>query len=587
MPDAALVHRQQRSLPRPRHTREPSPLWSRYLLAGSAVALVYLLVPATVPMPALVSKVLLYGGVSASAVAALVVGVRTHRPENPAPWYALIAGQAIYLLADLAFYVQQYLVHSDAYPAPADALYLAHYPFVILGVLLLARSRTPGSDRGSLVDATIIAIGFGVLSVVFLIGPTVAMGSTPVLLRTVSAAYPLMDMLVLVVAARLVVGAGLRMPTFYLFVASLAVLLATDTVYIYLQLNRLYELDSLPGALLDAGWLTYYLLLGAAALHPSMRTLAERDLRTRARMSRGRLAFLAGAALLAPLAIFILTLRRDHGDTALVAVACGALFLLVVYRIAGLMRELETNSAQLRERTTELQSALAELERAEADRKHLLDKTMRGAEEEQTRIAAELHDGPIQRLTAVGYQLEEAALSLRVGDGAHAQELLSGAQLGLYGEITELRGMMATLRPPVLDERGLTLALVDLLDSFERRTGIVCTLQQDHNERLEPENETVLYRVVQETLANVAKHSAAQHAWLYLRADDHRVDLQVRDDGVGFDLARVDRLVGDGHFGLAGMRERVQMVGGTFRLLSSPGNGTAVRVRLPRGAVGP
>src|SRR5919198_1316101 len=138
MPDAALVRTQQRSLPRPRHTREPSPLWVRYLLAGSAVALAYLLVPATVPMPALGSKVLLYGGVSASAVAALVVGVRTPRPDNPAPWYALIAGQAIYLLADLAFYVQQYLVHSDAYPAPADALYLAHYPFVILGVLLLA-----------------------------------------------------------------------------------------------------------------------------------------------------------------------------------------------------------------------------------------------------------------------------------------------------------------------------------------------------------------------------------------------------------------------------------------------------------------
>jgi signal transduction histidine kinase len=562
----------------PQHRRQPSALWARYVVVGSILTLLYLVLPAGAPLP----KVVLYAGVSASAVLALLVGIRRHRPESLVPWYLLAAGQVVYLLADLIFYTLHDLLHSDAFPSPADALYLAHYPFVVAGVLLLARSRTAGHDRGSLIDASIIAIGMGMLSLIFLVEPALAASGQPRLTRLVSAAYPVMDVLVLAVAARLVVGAGPRRPAFYLFTAGVAMLLTTDTAYIYLQLEGRYQTDSLSGSLLDAGWLCFYLLLGAAALHPSMRTLAERDHRSRSRLGRGRLSFLAGAALLAPTAIILQDLRGMQGDTALVATACAVLFLLVIYRMSGLIREVESSAAQARERGEALQSALGELERAEAERKHLLDQTVWRAEEERIRIAAELHDGPIQRLTAVGYQLEEAGLTLGNGDGQHTQELLTLAQGGLYAEIGELRGLMATLRPPVLDERGLGLALADQVDSFQRRTGIPCILESDRNTRLEPEVETVLYRVVQEALANVAKHAKAQRVWVFLRADDDRAEMHIRDDGVGFDPAAVSGLVGSGHFGLAGMRERVEMAGGTYGLVSAPGSGTLIRVRLPR-----
>jgi signal transduction histidine kinase len=387
---------------------------------------------------------------------------------------------------------------------------------------------------------------------------------------------------VLAVAARLVVGAGLRRPAFYLLTSSLAVLLATDTGYIYLQLNGVYQTDSLTGRLLDAGWLSFYLLLGASALHPSMRTLSERDPRSRSRLGRGRLAFLAGAALLTPTAIVLQSFSGDQHDTAVLAVACAVLFLLVIYRMSGLIRQVETSATELRERGVALESALSSLEKVETERKHLLDRTMRGAEEERSRIATELHDGPIQRLTAVGYQLEEASMTLPGGDLTAVDELLGAAQRNLYAEVNELRGLMATLRPPVLDELGLGLALADQLDAFERRTGIMCFLDTDRQARLEPEIETVLYRVAQEALINVAKHSRAHHVWVYLRTDDDRADMQVRDDGIGFDPASVNGLTGRGHFGLAGMRERVEMAGGRYRLLSSPGGGTAIRVRLPR-----
>jgi signal transduction histidine kinase len=576
----ALVAGAHESLPR--HRPRPTPAWLRYVVLGGIASLLYLGIPDSIPLPALVPRLLLYQGVSASAVVALVLGVRRHRPGNPVPWYLLIAGQAIYLLADLTFYTLHDLLHSEAFPSPADLLYLGHYPFVVIAVLQLARSRSRGSDREALIDASIIAISVGVLSLVFLIEPAVAASEQPLLMRTAAAAYPIMDMLVLAVAARLVVGAGLRRPAFYLLASSLAVLLATDTGYIYLQLNGLYQTNSLNGRLLDAGWLSFYLLLGASALHSSMRTLSERDLRARSRLARGRLVFLAGAALLTPGTIVLQSFRGREHDTVVLAVACGLLFLLVIYRMSGLIRQVETSATELRERGGALQSALSNLEKVETERKHLLDRTMRGAEEERTRIATELHDGPIQRLTAVGYQLEEASLTLSGGEHAGVDELLNLAQRNLYAEISELRGLMATLRPPVLDELGLALALADQLDAFERRTGIMCFLDSDRETRLEPEIETVLYRVAQEALINVAKHSRAHHVWVYLRTDDDRADMQVRDDGIGFDPSSVNGLTGRGHFGLASMRERVEIAGGRYRLLSSPGGGTAVRVRLPR-----
>jgi signal transduction histidine kinase len=565
----------------PTRRRAPLSPWVRYSAIGAAASLAYLLIPGD-GRPALVPRILLYSGVSASAVVALLVGIRRHRPTVPLPWYLLTAGQVIYLAGDLTFYTLHDLLRSTAFPSPADLLYLSHYPPMILGVVLLARSRTRGTDREAVIDTSITAIGAGVLFLVFLIEPAVVATGQPLLMRSAAAAYPIMDLLVLAGAARLVLGAGVRTKAFYLLTSSLAVLLATDAGYIWAQLMNLYTTGSVVGRLLDAGWLSFYLLLGASALHPSMRTLSERDSRAHSRLLRGRLIFLAGFALLTPAAIILQSVRGDQSDTAVLAVACGLLFLLVIYRMSGLIRQVETGATELRERTSALQAAHDNLARIESERKHLLDRTMRGAEEERTRIAAELHDGPIQRLTAVGYQLEEASFTLNNGNPQYVDDLLNAAQRHLYSEITELRGLMATLRPPVLDELGLGLALADQLDSFERRTGIMCFLDSAREARLEPEIETVLYRVAQEALINVAKHSRAHHVWVYLRSDDDRADMQVRDDGIGFDPNSANGLAGRGHFGLAGMRERVEMAGGRYRLLSSPGGGTAINVRLPR-----
>src|SRR6266545_832074 len=155
--------------------------WLRYVAGGAVVAFAYLLLPRFAVLPDWLPRLLLYGAVSASAVACLVLGVRRYRPEQLLPWYLLLAGQVLYLLADLTFYTLHLVVGSQAYPSVADVLYLAHCPFVVAAVLA---HGGPGHSR------------------------------------MVSVASPIMDLLGLAVAGRLVVGVGLRPPAYWRFVLS-------------------------------------------------------------------------------------------------------------------------------------------------------------------------------------------------------------------------------------------------------------------------------------------------------------------------------------------------------------------------------
>src|SRR6266516_556497 len=184
-------------------------LWARFVAAGAAAGLVYLLLPAPVRVPAAVARILLYNGVGAAATAAIVVGLQRYRPAQPLPWWLLAAAQLIYLAGNVLFCTLNSVLHKTIpYPSMADALNLARYPFMAVGVLLLVRHRSPQGDRGALIDGSIVAVGMAVLSWAFLIEPRVAATSLPLLSRLVSAAYPVMDVLILAVAARLLMGPG-------------------------------------------------------------------------------------------------------------------------------------------------------------------------------------------------------------------------------------------------------------------------------------------------------------------------------------------------------------------------------------------
>jgi signal transduction histidine kinase len=139
---------------------------------------------------------------------------------------------------------------------------------------------------------------------------------------------------------------------------------------------------------------------------------------------------------------------------------------------------------------------------------------------------------------------------------------------------------MAELRPAVLDEQGLEVALHNQVRAFEATSGVACAISTGLHSRLAPDLETVLYRVTQETLNNVGKHSGASRVTVSLEAENGSVHLRINDDGVGFDPASAAALLSEGHFGLAGMRERVEMVGGHLTIESAPGKGTSVAVEM-------
>jgi two-component system NarL family sensor kinase len=224
----------------------------------------------------------------------------------------------------------------------------------------------------------------------------------------------------------------------------------------------------------------------------------------------------------------------------------------------------------------------ARLEEQARDRRRLLDTVLRTSEEERKLLAAELHDGPIQRLAGLGYRLERARNRLDRGQAEGAGAMLGELQDGLSEETRRLREMMAELRPPVLDQRGIDSALRDHAAAFERSWGVGCSVRASLDRRLDPDVETVLYRVAQEALTNVAKHAHAEQAWVSLRTRNGSVVLEVGDDGIGFDTLYATSSGGRDHFGLTAMRERVEMAGGRWEIHSSPGQGTRVVAEFPR-----
>ncbi|MBI2238972.1 MAG: PAS domain-containing protein [Actinobacteria bacterium] len=305
-------------------------LWRWYLMGGVGLTLLYLFGPGWANIGSV------FNAIGASAPLAILMSTRVYRPDRRAPWLLFALGQALFVGGDvIAYNYQRFFDAPLPYPAISDVFYLSVYPCLIAGLLLLIRRPDPGRDRSSLIDSLIIAVGAGVLSWVFLMAPYVHDPSLTLLQKMISVAYPLMDLLLLAVVARLAVGSGRRQPAFYLLVASVVCLLATDAAYGWILLN--VEGGYVPGGLLDGGWAIFYLLWGAAALHPSVRSLSEPEARQESQHDRARLAFLAVTALMTPAVLVIRTALRQPVDAYVIAIGSAVLFLLVLARVADLM----------------------------------------------------------------------------------------------------------------------------------------------------------------------------------------------------------------------------------------------------------
>jgi len=203
-------------------------------------------------------------------------------------------------------------------------------------------------------------------------------------------------------------------------------------------------------------------------------------------------------------------------------------------------------------------------------------------EQERARISREIHDSLGQELTAL--QLDLAAIAQSLGASQdQVLNLLQEAQKSIKKAISTTRTICHNLRPSLLDDFGLVPAVKDLIDEFSKKWKIEVDFEsEDVHGLLSPEVETTLFRITQESLTNVLKHSHAKKVYIALELLDGSVMLTIHDNGVGFELEKLnERASGSEKFGILGMRERVQMVGGNFYIKSQLGEGTKIKAIVP------
>jgi len=250
------------------------------------------------------------------------------------------------------------------------------------------------------------------------------------------------------------------------------------------------------------------------------------------------------------------------------------------YEVATVARELNEMLDARARADAETRTLHAALEASREQLQHLTAGLLHAREEERTKVSREIHDVLGQTLTAlkmdtgwIGLRLPEDALTVRV-------KLAAMAQL-IDETVVAVRRLATELRPGLLDDLGLVAAVEWQAQEFERRTGIHCVLGATAGDSPDPPVSTAIFRILQESLSNVAEHSRASRVMVTLEQCGTGLVLEVRDNGIGIAPADASN---SRSIGLAGMRERAQLVGGDFSISGTTGAGTTVRVQIPRHA---
>jgi len=246
-----------------------------------------------------------------------------------------------------------------------------------------------------------------------------------------------------------------------------------------------------------------------------------------------------------------------------------------------IIRVLRSFEVETRRRIADLQAArLEEAQRREALRSEMLRRIVAAQEAERQRIARELHDETGQALTAINLRLHGVASSVQSDGGKSVSNLRQLEQL-VEHSLMELQRLISDLRPSHLDDLGLGAALRWYSGEIEKRLPMQVKVSvRDEKTDLSTEMKTTLFRITQEALTNVIKHSGANLVRVTLTYTTQGVRLEVVDDGVGFEPAAM-HITRRPSWGVLGMQERAALLGGTFEITSFPGSGTKIEVIIP------
>jgi signal transduction histidine kinase len=329
--------------------------WAAYLISMTGVAVLYLFLKRTPFHSGPAFNVL-----GLSSVFAILAAIRMYRSAR-LPWALIAAGLTTFVAGDvLAYNYERFFGRQLPFPSVADGFYLATGPLLIAGMVLLIRRRNPAHDRAALIDALIVAASAGSVSWTLLIAPYAHDGTLSLPTKLTSVAYPLVDLALAACVARLAFGQGRRSPAMAFLTVGVFCLLGTDSIYGWALLHGGYT----TGGLLDGGWIAFYLLIGAAALHPSSPGLVEPEPDTQLRLTPWRVAGLALCAMVTPVVLIVEGTHSDPRDVPLLAACSAAVFLLVFGRLLDLGKR---HRAGLRRATVLAEAGLGLVEARTAD----------------------------------------------------------------------------------------------------------------------------------------------------------------------------------------------------------------------------
>ena len=316
---------------------------SRLLLGGAGLLAAAVIAYGFVPLSD-GSLQVWYDVAAAAAMLLGALGVAHHRPAHRRGWVLILVGYGGWVLGDLVWDLEQHLL-PGRFPAPSDAVYLGSYVVLGAGALILARTRRSGRGLAAFLDASIIAGGAAVLAAVFVIAPLAADSSLSMFGKIVSSAYPVGDLFLLGVVVRMFSSPGARTASYRMLVSSLVATLSADIAW---NIYSVVTGDTGSPRWTDMGWLASYVLVGAAACVPSMRTVAEPAPEAdRGRATLRRLALLTLGLTLPAVALLIEGATGRAVLWPVIGTGTVVLSALVLARMAGLLNTVQVQAVQL------------------------------------------------------------------------------------------------------------------------------------------------------------------------------------------------------------------------------------------------